>query len=191
MTLAHPELSAGQIQLLQALSQKVTSIPRSSMKSSNPISEDGLPSSEAENAVPSVPDTLHTESGSDSSSTTSPILPYQESSAVSSLDVALGTLTLSEPTADRMFRALGTIFEASQLHDPRIAVNVPPGEDAWAVLQRADSYENSGYMDIPSLVVVKDVMDQMLLYQSQFLLPALRLIADKSREGFAPYPDLS
>ena len=148
-----------------------------------PIFEDELPLSETEDAVPFAPGSpsIISESGKNSHSPAAS--PNHESSTVASLDAALGSLTLCDPDADRMFRALATIFEASQLHDARIAFNLQTGEDVWTLLQRADSYEGQGLKDIPSLAAVTNVMEQMLLLHSQFLLPALKIVADKSREG--------
>lgn len=155
------------------------------MEPSNHIFEDERPQSAAQDAVPLAPDSPPVGSVSDVPSTSSAALPDKESSTVASLDAALSSLTLSEPEADRMFRALATIFEASQLHDARIAFNVSPGEDVWTLLQRADSYESRGIRDVSSLIAVKNVMDQMLVLHSQFLLPVLRIVADRSREGLS------
>ena len=158
------------------------------MGSPKPIFDDELPQSETEDAVPLAPVSPSIVSGSGKTSNSSAASPFEESSTAASLDAALSSLTLCDPEADRMFRALATIFEASQLHDARIAFNLQPGDDVWTLLQRADSYEEQGLKDIPSLAAVKNVMEQMLLLHSQFLLPALRIVADKSREGLFQTP---
>ena len=158
------------------------------MGSPKRISEKEFPSSGTAHPVPFAPDTSPLVSASGTTSNTSAVSTDQESSTAASLDAALSSLTLCEPDADRMFRALATIFEASQLHDARIAFNnLPAGDDVWTLLQRAVSHEGQGLRDVPSLIAVKNVMDQMLSLQSQFLLPALRVVADKSREGSSEF----
>ena len=157
------------------------------MQSTKPISEDEHPPSEAEDEASLARDLPPTAS-EPGTYTLPPAVPTeQEQRTVASLDAALSSLTLSEPTADnRMFRALATIFEASQLHDARIALDNSSGDDVWTLLQRADARDAEGLSDIQSLAAIKDVMDQMLLLRSQFLIPTLKIIADKSREGCFP-----
>ena len=159
------------------------------MDSSNPISEIDIPLPKREDAASSTPNSQFTVPESSSSSNTATVLSNEGSITAASLDAALSSLTLSEPSADRMFRALATIFEASQHHDARIALDASVGEDIWTQLRHADSQEGRGIQDLQSLIAVKNVMDQMLLFQSQFLLPAAKLVADKSRDGKkAPIP---
>lgn len=149
--------------------------------------EHKLPSSGLQDAAPSnsTPDISPPESGTALASSATVSNP--DSTTEASLNEALGRLKLVESTSDRMFRALATIFETSQLHDGRIDLNVSPAESIWTLLQRADDDEDRGERSIPPLIAVKNVLDQLLWLHSQFLLPSLRIVADRSRDGeFSP-----
>jgi hypothetical protein len=105
-----------------------------------------------------------------------------ETSSQASLDAALGSLTISESNTDRMFRALQPILEASQAQDGRVDLLVSPAESIWSLLERADALEHEGVREIAPLMAIKSVLDQLLWLQSPFLAPALRIIADRSRD---------
>ena len=146
-----------------------------------------LPQSEAQDAAHSTPDhsTAPSESGTALASSAATPSKLDHTTPEASLNEAFSLLTVAEPSSDRMFRALATIFETSQLHDGRIDLNVSPAESIWTLLQRADAEEEQGAQPVPPLIAVKNVLDQLLWLHSQFLLPSLRIIADRSRDGLS------
>lgn len=60
--------------------------------------------------------------------------------------------------------------------------------DVWATLRRADELEGLGVRDVASLATVKAVLIRLLASSSRLLLPALRVIADGSRDGLCLPP---
>ena len=153
------------------------------MEGTGSISRDGSPSLEAQLDAPPAPISPSQRTGSRSPSLEPEKLLTTEESDHSSLEEALHALSLDERITDRMFRALATIFHASQLQDARITFDPLQGEDVWTLLQQADVAESQGLRDVASLVSIKNVLDQMLWYHSQLLLPALTIMADASRDG--------
>ena len=107
--------------------------------------------------------------------------------ADSSLEEALEALKLDETEQEGMFRALATVFQASELREASVNFSNPQdGADFWTTLQNADSAERVGARDAPSLLAVKAGLEHLQWFQPQLLLPALKILADGSRDGSSP-----
>lgn len=101
-----------------------------------------------------------------------------------SLEEALASLSLGANGTTNVFRALASIFQASQMHEGNIGIwKLDDGREIWGVLRHANELETQGGRDVPSLTAVKEVLDRMFSASSKLLLPALRIIADASRDG--------
>lgn len=157
------------------------------MEGSPPISTDGSPSSErpsqidSNNATASPPDdpTLEDYQSQRSDQQLNP-----SSSVSASLEDALSSLSIQHPPPGQMFRSLASIFQASQMHEGRIDLRQQiDGSDIWTILRRADESSSQGARDVPALVAVSGILSQMLWYGSQLLVPAIKVIADASRDG--------
>ena len=153
------------------------------MEETTSISRDGFPSSEAQYDVPLAPKLPSPKTGSPSPSLELESKPPTDEFDQLSLEEALDALSLDDRKSDRMFRALATIFRASQLQESRITFDALQGEDVYTLLQQADVAENRGIQDAAPLISVKNVLDQLLWFHSQLLLPALTIVADASRDG--------
>jgi hypothetical protein len=102
-------------------------------------------------------------------------------SSLSTLEDELSLLSLENNT---MFRALASIFQATHMHENHLNIDhLKDGSDTWAILRHGDELERQGIQDITSLAAVRETLDKMLVVASRLLLPALRIIADGSREG--------
>jgi hypothetical protein len=99
-----------------------------------------------------------------------------------SLEDSLESLSIEAHASKGMFRSLASIFQASQMHDGSVDRTEPYGSNIWAILRYADQLEAQGGRDISGLNAVRAVLDQMALTSSQLLLPAVKIIADASRD---------
>lgn len=102
-------------------------------------------------------------------------------SSLSTLEDELSSLSLDNNT---MFRALASIFQATQIHESHLDIDhLKDGRDTWAILRHGDELERQGIQDLTSLAAVRETLEKMLGVASRLLLPAIRIIADGSREG--------
>ena len=154
------------------------------------ISTDGVPSDNRapqSNVLSTTPTNepdpyLETASSAPLSGTNQTHAPL--SSTDQSLENALASLSVEQTRPNEMFRALASIFQASQMHEGRLDLEQQENDtDIWTILQRAEESSNQGLQDVAALVAISGVLTQMLWYGSQLLLPAVKIMADTSREG--------
>lgn len=105
--------------------------------------------------------------------------PNQETTT---LEQTLASLHISSDIPGTIFRDLASIFQASQLHGPDIALTQPNGDDIYTILSCANTAVEDEKHDAAALIAVRAVLDQMFFARSQLLLPALKIIADASRD---------
>jgi hypothetical protein len=113
---------------------------------------------------------------SSSTSTASPI------GTDATLAQTLRSLSLVDNAPGTMFRLLASAFHASQTHEGQIILEPIGDSDVWTVFRQADEAESRGERDVATLRYVRGILDQMSSTGSQLLLPALRAMADASRE---------
>lgn len=98
-----------------------------------------------------------------------------------SIESLLGHLELKERLPVRMFTTVGAIFQQATCHEGTVD---PGGTSDWqAVLEGADTFYNSGRIDLRALQVIRNILDYLWLNGPEDdLVKAAIVLADACRE---------
>ncbi|MCJ1385993.1 hypothetical protein MMC17_009118 [Xylographa soralifera] len=151
----------------------------------NLIFEDAVPSSAMHSAAPSHTSSSHASTSLPirPSSPRTTITPTTDSQLdVTSIQIALDSLSLSTPEQEGMFRSLAVIFRNAQEQEGSVNLGSGGAEFLWTSLQRADTSSRQGLQDASALRATRDILEQMLWNQSHLLVDAAKVLADASRD---------
>lgn len=155
------------------MEERTDIIPDGSPSTLNCLSSCSLPPLKP--PVPLIPNASHTISTTPDQA----CLPHQSEPP---LEGIFRDLKLTDKPTEKMFAALGAIFQHATQHEEGVDLGVT---DRWrAVLYRGSESSRRGLTDIEALKLVRKILDHLWLNgPEEDLLNAAKVLADASREG--------